>query len=137
MMTASILETIAAYKRLEVAVTRAMVSPAAVRERARRAPPPRDFAAALRDGGFALIAEIKRRSPAVGVLRDRLDPAETARRYVAGGARAISVLTDEWFFGGRPEDLREGMALAARSIDSGAAFERLEGLRMRTRVAVG
>ena len=44
MMTASILETIAAHKRLEVAVTQAMVSPAAVRERARRAPPPRDFA---------------------------------------------------------------------------------------------
>ncbi len=106
MMTASILETIAAHKRLEVAVTQAMVSPAAVRERARRAAPPRDFAAALRHGGFALIAEIKRRSPAAGLLRDRLDPAEVARRYVAGGARAISVLTDERFFGGRPGDLR-------------------------------
>src|SRR3990172_8678132 len=92
MMSASILETIAAHKRLEVAVTGAMVSPAAVRDRARRAPPPRDFAAALRDGGFALIAEIKRRSPVAGVLRDRLDPAEIARRYVAGGARGISVL---------------------------------------------
>ena len=43
MMTASILETIDAHKRLEVAVTQAMVSPAAVRERGRRAPPPRDF----------------------------------------------------------------------------------------------
>ncbi len=101
----SLLEEIAAHKRLEVAVAAAMVSPAAVRERARRAPPPRDFAGALRGGGLALIAEIKRRSPTSGVLRARADAAALAREYVAAGARAISVLTDGRFFGGRAEDL--------------------------------
>ncbi len=114
MTVATILETIAAHKRLEVAVTKAMVSPAAMRERAGQAPPPRDFPGALRDGRRhdrpALIAEIKRASPAAGMLRESLQPAQVARQYVAGGARALSVLTDERFFGGRVEHLREARA---------------------------
>lgn len=110
-MTGSLLQTIAAHKRLEVAVSKAMISPAAMRERARRAPEARDFAGALRSatarphGTPALIAEIKRASPAAGRLRNGLEPANLARQYVAGGARAISVLTDARFFGARAEDL--------------------------------
>ncbi len=101
----SLLQQIVAHKRLEVAVAAAMVSPATVREQAHRAPPPRDFAGVLRRGELALIAEIKRRSPASGVLRSQVDAAALAREYVAGGARAVSVLTDGRFFGGRAEDL--------------------------------
>jgi len=68
--------------------------------------PPPSFLEALKEGDPPrIIAEIKRRSPSKGNLRD-LDPKEQAKRYEAGGARAISVLTDG-NFGGRPEDLKE------------------------------
>ncbi len=71
------------------------------------APPTRDFAGALRrpDGCLAVVAEIKRRSPSKGPLAPGLDPASIARRYEAGGAAALSVLTDEEWFGGTHDDL--------------------------------
>jgi indole-3-glycerol phosphate synthase len=87
----------------------------ALRERARAAPPPRGFRAAIArrgpeqhgpDRGVALIAEVKRRSPAKGDLRPDLDPAALAGAYQRGGASAISVLTEPLHFGGGPEDLR-------------------------------
>ncbi len=63
-------------------------------------PAPRDFASALRNGGFGVIAEIKRASPSKGWLRQDLDTVELARSYVRGGACAISVLTESRFFRG-------------------------------------
>lgn len=59
---------------------------------------------------LALIAEIKRASPSRGPLAPGLDPAELARLYAAGGAAAISVLTDERFFQGSLDDLRRAAA---------------------------
>ena len=115
---ASILETIAAHKRLEVAAAEVVASTDVVRERAGQASPPRDFAGVLR-GGFSLIAEIKRTSPAAGTIRKRLGPeeaAELARQYVAGGARAISVLTDLRFFGGTPDHLQAARAAVAAPV---------------------
>jgi indole-3-glycerol phosphate synthase len=53
-----------------------------------------------------IIAEFKRRSPSLGLIRDDLSVDEVARRYERGGARAVSVLTDEEFFGGSIIDLR-------------------------------
>jgi indole-3-glycerol phosphate synthase len=70
-------------------------------------PARRDFEAALRSPGLSVIAEIKRRSPSAGDLNVDLDPAELAGRYVSGGAAALSVVTDEQFFGGHSTDLRE------------------------------
>jgi indole-3-glycerol phosphate synthase len=73
--------------------------------RARAMRPPRDFEEALRTGHPSVIAEVKRSSPSAGAIADR-DPVEQARRYEAGGAAAISVLTDERDFAGSTADLR-------------------------------
>ena len=67
--------------------------------------PPRDFARSLRQPGVRIIAECKRRSPSRGILVDPYDPVSLARAYEEGGAAAISVLTDEPFFGGSLEHL--------------------------------
>jgi indole-3-glycerol phosphate synthase len=61
--------------------------------------------AALAGPDVTVIAEIKRRSPSAGIIASGLDAADWARRYVAGGARAVSVLTDERHFGGSLDDL--------------------------------
>jgi indole-3-glycerol phosphate synthase len=58
-------------------------------------------------GGLSVIAEVKRRSPALGVLAADVDPAAQARRYVAAGARAISVLIEPNHWGGSIQDLQE------------------------------
>lgn len=70
------------------------------------------FGAALAGGCVAVVAEVKRRSPSEGELRPELDPGARAQAYVAGGARAVSVLTDEAFFGGTVADL----AAVARAV---------------------
>jgi indole-3-glycerol phosphate synthase len=69
--------------------------------------PCRGFAAALARDGLQVIAEIKRRSPSAGELAPRISPADQARSYAAGGAAAISVLTEPDFFAGSLADLEE------------------------------
>jgi indole-3-glycerol phosphate synthase len=77
--------------------------------------PIRPFRVALAAPGLSVIAEIKRRSPSKGDLAPRLDPATMAKTYAEGGADCLSVLTDDAFFGGSADDLREAR-LAARSL---------------------
>jgi indole-3-glycerol phosphate synthase len=77
-----------------------------LRHEVTQAPAPRDFRAAIRGRGVALIAECKERSPSGGLLQAPYDPVRLAQRYVAAGAAALSVLTEPEFFGGAPEHLR-------------------------------
>jgi indole-3-glycerol phosphate synthase len=75
-------------------------------ERAIQAHTPRDFVAGLRRPGLAVIAEMKQRTPSMGVLSEDYRPTELARAYTEGGAAAISVLTHMAGFGGRPEHIQ-------------------------------
>lgn len=70
-------------------------------------PMPPSFSQALRQPGLSLIAEVKRKSPSQGEIALALEAAEVARAYVAGGARAISVLTEPHYFAGSNQDLRD------------------------------
>jgi indole-3-glycerol phosphate synthase len=111
---ADILEEILAVKAEEIAQAERRRNLAAVRREAEAAEKPRDFLGAVRAkiaaGRPAVIAEIKKASPSKGVLRERFDAAAIARSFARHGAACLSVLTDERFFQGKPEDLR-----AARS----------------------
>ncbi|GEB51015.1 indole-3-glycerol phosphate synthase TrpC [Streptomyces cacaoi] len=105
MSTADILRTLVAQAEAQTARRRAERPEAELEARAAAAPPPRDLFAALRAPGLSVIAEMKPRSPSKGPLTDDYRPAERARAYAAGGAAALSVLTHEEGFGGRPEHL--------------------------------
>ena len=113
--TGTILDRILARKAGEVAALRPQA--AELRRAAGQAAPPRDFLAALTQGGqVALIAEIKKASPSKGVLIEQFDPAALAATYAANGAAALSVLTDADFFQGalrHLESAREACPLPA------------------------
>lgn len=99
-----ILAEIVAHKRTEL--ERLVTRMDAVEQAIESARPPLDFSAALREPStVGLIAECKRRSPGAGDIRPNLDPVELTRGYEAHGAAALSVLTDERFFGGSLDDL--------------------------------
>jgi len=105
------LEQIILERRGDVAAARAAVSDERMRSQARVGPlrPFDQFHQALRNRdrrmGLAVIAEVKRVSPAAGILVRALDPAAQAKRYVAAGATAVSVLVENRHWGGSMEDL--------------------------------
>jgi indole-3-glycerol phosphate synthase len=102
------LATILATTRATVAAAKARV-PLAELERRAAEHQPRGWAAALRlqaAKGPAVIAEIKKASPSKGLIRADFDVEWLARRYQAGGAAALSVLTDELYFEGSLRNLK-------------------------------
>jgi indole-3-glycerol phosphate synthase len=101
------LHSILQEKAHELAQAKAACSEADMRRRAdARTTPFRGFAAALRGDGIRIIAEIKRASPSKGDLAPDLDPSAVAAAYAAGGAAALSVLTEPAFFKGSIHDLQ-------------------------------
>ena len=105
MSSATVLDSIIEGVRADVAAREAIVSMAEVKAAAEAAPPPLDALAALRAPDIAVIAEVKRASPSRGQLANIADAAELARAYQSGGARVISVLTEERRFHGSLADL--------------------------------
>lgn len=104
----TILQRILETKRDEIETRKRTLPITDLKARLADTPPPRDLHQALRhtSNPIALIAEIKRASPSKGVIRAEFDPRTIAERYHEAGADALSVLTDEPFFQGKPEYLR-------------------------------
>lgn len=111
---ADILDRIVAAKTEEIARAKRARPLEALRAEARRSQPVRDFAGALgariAAGRPAVIAEIKKASPSRGILREQFDPAAIASSFAHRGAACLSVLTDEPFFRGTLDDLRQARA---------------------------
>jgi indole-3-glycerol phosphate synthase len=97
----TILEKIVATKRLEIEKAKSICSLASLKTQLPSAPPLRDFHAVL--AGYEkirLIAEVKKASPSKGIIREDFNPVAIAQAYQAGGAAALSVLTDRDYFQG-------------------------------------
>ncbi|HAJ72826.1 MAG TPA: indole-3-glycerol phosphate synthase TrpC [Methylophilaceae bacterium] len=109
-----ILNKILATKAIEVAAAKAKLSVEQVQKLAAEQAPARDFVGAIRSkisaGKAAVIAEIKKASPSKGVIRADFKPAEIAVSYEQGGAACLSVLTDEQYFQGSSDYLKQARA---------------------------
>ena len=104
----NILVKIVATKRVEIERAKAAVPLDELRAMLKEAPPVRDFFAPLAAGGpIKLIAEVKKASPSRGVIRADFDPVAIAQIYEAHGASCLSVLTDEQYFQGSLDYLRQ------------------------------
>src|SRR3954469_21421802 len=115
-MANSILDKILKAKAVRLADLKLQVSPADMEAKARSLPPPaRNFLEALTapalsasgGPGVHVIAEVKKASPSRGVIRADFKPLEIAQAYKAGGASALSILTEEDFFQGHDRFLRD------------------------------
>jgi indole-3-glycerol phosphate synthase len=101
----TVLDEILDGVRADLAERQQRVSLDQLKEMAGRAPSPRDAAAALKSDGVSVIAEVKRASPSRGSMAEIADPAALAAAYESGGARVISVLTEQRRFHGSLADL--------------------------------
>ena len=102
----SFLDQILTAKREEIAAARNLKPQAEVERLAAKREDFRGFAESLARPGVRVIAEIKRASPSLGDIRPDLHPGDLAAAYQAGGAAAISVLTEPAFFKGSAKDLK-------------------------------
>lgn len=111
----TILEKIYQYKLFEVAENKKRVPIEVLKRNIQKRQGTKSFRMALKsDSNICIIAEIKKASPSVGIIREDFNPTEIARLYETGGAAAISVLTDEKFFQGSLSyltDVKKSVAL--------------------------
>lgn len=109
-----ILDDIVASKRREIEQAKQRLPEAELQRRLAGRQVERPFAQALRESEAhpALIAELKRKSPSRGMLRERFDPPRLVQEFQDAGASALSILTDEQFFGGSLDILREAQAFS-------------------------
>jgi indole-3-glycerol phosphate synthase len=101
----NVLDALIEGVRDDLAAREALTPLAEIKAMALAAPPALSVLPVLRESGVGVIAEVKRSSPSRGALADIADPAALAAVYAAGGARAISVLTEQRRFGGSLADL--------------------------------
>ena len=107
----SVLQRIVATKHEEVAAAQELLPLAELQAQAAAITTPRrGFANALRNADIGIIAEIKKASPSKGIINHNFAPAEFAAQYEAAGATCLSVLTDEQYFQGHDDYLREAKA---------------------------
>lgn len=106
-----LLDKILARKRIEVARAQDARPIESLKETIETLGRPRNFFGAVVNGaarfGTSVIAEVKRKSPSAGLIREDFDPVAIARQYHEAGAAAISCLTDEADFGGRLEFIHQ------------------------------
>ncbi len=104
-----VLKQIVDHKKQEIAVTKELVPAGQLEKQLSELKPTRPFAESLRNAstGIGLIAEVKKASPSAGLIRENFDPVEIAEIYSQNGAACISVLTDEHFFQGHLDYLRQ------------------------------
>ncbi|MHC4269616.1 MAG: indole-3-glycerol phosphate synthase TrpC [Planctomycetota bacterium] len=103
-----ILDKIRAYKLKEVAESKSLVSIESLKERCKDVSESIKFDKVLKkDNKIKFIAEVKKASPSAGIIREDFNYLNIAKEYEAGGASAISVLTDKEFFKGDLKYLSE------------------------------
>ncbi len=101
-----ILDTIIAHKQKELQIEQKQVPFSTLEAKLANLPPTKDFHHAIaQSDDIHLIAEVKKKSPSKGVIREDFDPVQIAETYADNGTAAISVLTDVQFFDGRLEYL--------------------------------
>lgn len=106
-----ILSEIIANKRFEVDLQKQAISIGQLREGIEGIPPSRSMKRALASSDSGIIAEFKRRSPSKGWIKQEACPEEIVPSYEEAGASALSILTDEKFFGGSLKDIRTARPL--------------------------
>ncbi len=114
METGTVLDRIVAQTRVDLDARKQSISRDQLQRRFERAPEPAPFSAMLRQETVTVIAEVKRASPSKGRFPVDVDPPLVAAAYAAGGASAISCLTDGPFFQGSLDDLASVVAVAER-----------------------
>ena len=106
-----ILSEIIANKRFEVDLQKQAISIEQLQEGISEVPTSRSMKQALASSASGIIAEFKRRSPSKGWIKEEACPEEIVPSYAAAGASALSILTDEKFFGGSLKDIRTARPL--------------------------
>jgi indole-3-glycerol phosphate synthase len=113
-VTTDVLEDILTDRRRRVTEAKERVPLAEMERRARAMPRPHSFLDAVaRPGAISLIAEMKKKSPSGGLLREHYDPGTLAAAYERGGAAALSVLTEPARFGGELVDISRAKTMSA------------------------